>query len=307
MKEINYAQVLETIHQKISPHLQEGKTASYIPELSKVDVNQFGMSVCLNTDVEYVIGSSEKNFSIQSVSKAFSFVLAYKLIGERLWKRLGREPSGNRFDSLVLLENENGIPRNPFINAGALVVMDILMQEFSNPLKEILVFIQQLSGNPNIKVNEQVRKSEYESANRNFALAYFMKSFDNIKSDVDELLDLYCAQCAIEMTCVDLARSFRLFSTQGLNPWSQKRILSKGQTKRINSILMTCGLYNAVGDFAYRVGIPAKSGVGGAIVGMIPGELSVATWSPGLDSNGNSLVGILALEHFTSLTESSIY
>lgn len=304
---MNYSEILEDIYKQLSSSLRRGQVATYIPELGKVDVNQLGISICTNSNDEYIIGNSQKNFSIQSVSKVFSLALAYNLEGESLWGRLGLEPSGTRFDSLILLERENGIPRNPFINAGALVIMDILLDHFDDPVKEILNMVRELSGNPNILINESVRDSEILCANRNYAQAYYMKSHENINSNVDKLIKAYSGMCAIEMSCVDLARSFRLFSTNGLNPWNNQRILSPSKNKRINAIMMTCGLYNAVGEFAYRVGIPAKSGVGGGLVGIIPNEMSIAVWSPGLDSGGNSLLGVKALELFTTMTGQSIY
>lgn len=307
MNNIDYLKILEAVYEKVSMDIGQGKVASYIPELSSVDPNQFGISVCMNSDHEYIIGNSQISFSIQSISKVFSLALAYKLEGEKLWGRMGLEPSGARFDSLILLEREDGIPRNPFINAGALVVMDILLEHYKDPHLEVLKFVQKLSGNTEIKINEAVKNSEIACSHRNYAQAYYMKSHGNIKSDVDVLIRSYSAMCAIEMSCVDLARSFRLFSTNGMNPWTGNRILTPGQNKRMNAIMMTCGMYNAVGDFAYRVGIPAKSGVGGGVVGIVPGEMSVAVWSPGLDEAGNSLVGVEALAIFTTLTGKSIY
>lgn len=305
--EEKYTQILERIYSEIFPLITRGKVADYIPELGKVDPNQFGMSVCTNSGHEYIIGNSQKSFSIQSISKVFTLVLAYSKLDGKLWERVGREPSGTRFDSLVLLENEEGIPRNPFINAGAIVVVDILLDLYEDPINEVLKFVRELSGNEDIYINEKVRDSELECANRNYALTYFMKSFGNIRNDVSTVIEAYTSICSIEMSCVDLARSFRLFSSNGENPWNGKRILTKSQNKRMNAIMMTCGLYNSVGDFAYRVGIPAKSGVGGGIVGVIPNEMSISTWSPCLDKTGNSLAGIKALELFTTYSEQSIY
>ena len=299
---MNYEKILEEIYEDVSQYFDKGKVASYIPELGKVDPNQFGMALCTNEGIEYVIGSSEKLISIQSISKTYTFALAYKIYGESLWERVGLEPSGTTFNSLVLLENEKGIPRNPFINAGALVICDMLIEALDDPLGETLDFIHDLSGNPNIGVNEKVRDSELDYGNVNYALSYFMKSFGNINTDVAKLMSFYCSQCAIEMSCVDMARSFRLFGMSGLNPWTKSRVLTNAQNKKINAVMMTCGLYNGVGDFAYRVGIPAKSGVGGGIVGAIPDDMSIAVWSPGLDKNGNSLAGIRALEKFTTKT-----
>ncbi len=305
--EEKYTQILERIYSEISPLIGKGKVADYIPELGKIDPNQFGMSICTNDGNEYIIGNSQKSFSIQSISKVFTLVLAYQKLDSKLWKRVGLEPSGSRFDSLILLENEEGIPRNPFINAGAIVVIDTLIDLYKDPVDEVLKFVRELSGNQDIYINESVRDSELATGNRNFALAYFMKSYGNIKNDVDKVIEIYSTICSIEMTCVDLARSFRLFSSNGQNPWTGKKILTKGQNKRLNAIMMTCGLYNSVGDFAYRVGIPAKSGVGGGIVGVIPNEMSISTWSPCLDKTGNSLAGIEALELFTTYTGQSIY
>jgi glutaminase len=302
-----FTAILEDIYSDAMTQLDIGKVANYIPELSKVNPEQFGISICTNDNIEYLIGSCEKNFSIQSISKVFTLALAYKLEGEKLWKRLGKEPSGTRFDSLVLLENESGIPRNPFINAGALVITDILLKHFDDPVEEVLKFVRHLSGNPEIQINRKVQQSEIACANKNYAHTYFMKSFNNIHSNVDKVIEVYSANCAIEMSCVDLARSFRLFSTGGVNPWDNKRILTRSQTKRMNSIMMTCGLYNSVGEFAYKVGIPAKSGVGGGIVGIVPDEMSIAIWSPGLDKTGNSTRALRAFEIFTTITGKSIY
>lgn len=304
---MDFEKILEDIYIDVVPHFGKGKVASYIPELGKIDGSQFGMALCTNDGIEYVIGDSEKLISIQSISKTYAFALAYKIYGEKLWDRVGLEPSGSKFNSLVLLENEKGIPRNPFINAGALVICDMLLEALDDPLTEILDFIHDLSGNPNIDVNDRVVESELDYGNVNYALSYFMKSFGNIKTDVAQLMQLYCSMCAIEMSCVDMARSFRLFSQHGRNPWNKDRVLSPAQTKKMNAVMMTCGLYNGVGDFAYRVGIPAKSGVGGGVVGIIPNEMSIAVWSPELDNNGNSLAGIKALEFFTTRTGRSIY
>ena len=307
MLTMNYENLLEDIYDEVTPLFGQGQVATYIPELSKVRGNQFGMALCTNDGIEYLIGCSEKNLSIQSVSKTFTFALAYKIYGEELWGRLGLEPSGSKFNSLILLEKEKGIPRNPFINAGSLVICDMLIEALDDPLGEILKFLKELSGNPNLYIDERVRDSELRYGNVNYALSYFMKSYGNIRTDVQTLMMLYCSQCAIEMSCTDLARSYRLFSQNGLNPWNLEPVLTPTQAKRVNAIMMTCGLYNGVGDFAYRVGIPAKSGVGGAIVGAIPGEMSVAVWSPELDINGNSLAGLKALEIFTTRTGLSIY
>jgi len=304
---MDYTKILEEIYYEITPLLSKGKVAGYIPELKRVNKEQFGMAVITNEGDEYIIGSAEKYFSIQSVSKVFTFAMAYKEFGARIWKRVGKEPSGTKFNSLILLESEKGIPRNPFINAGAIVIADMLHKKYRYPMNEVLKFVRELSGNPNITFNTSIRNSELKNANVNYALTYLMKAHNNIKSDVRYLIDFYTSHCAIEMTCVDLARSFRLFSQDGRNPWNGRKVLTESQSKHVNAVMMTCGLYNSVGDFAYRVGMPAKSGVGGAVVGVIPDKISVAVWGPGLDKNGNSIAGIKALELFTDKTGLSIY
>jgi glutaminase len=304
---MDYTKILEEIYDEVSPLLKKGKVAGYIPELKRVNKEQFGMAVCTNDGDEYLIGSADKYFSIQSVSKVFTFAMAYKEFGQRIWQRVGKEPSGTKFNSLILLENEKGVPRNPFINAGSIVIADMLFRKYKNPIEEVLKFIRELSGNPNINFNTSVKNSEIKYANINYALAYLMKAHKNIKSEVGDIIEFYASHCAIEMTCVDLARSFRLFTQDGKNPWNGRKVLTESQSKHINAVMMTCGLYNSVGDFAYRVGMPAKSGVGGAVVGVIPDKISVAVWAPGLDKNGNSLAGIKALELFTDKTGLSIY
>jgi glutaminase len=306
-EEIDYTTLLEEIYQEITPLIGKGKVADYIPELGRVAPDQFGMAICLNNGIEYVIGSADKSVSVQSVSKVYTLAMAYKILGDELWGRLGREPSGSKFNSLILLERELGIPRNPFLNSGAIVVADMLMELLENPIDELKQFVRDLSGNPNIDIDENVRDSELDYANVNYALTYFMKSFGNINGDVANVIRTYTSFCSLEMSCVDLARSMRILSQAGLNPWTKERILTKSQCKRINAIMVTCGLYNGVGEFAYRVGLPAKSGVGGCVVGIIPGEMSIAVWSPGLDKSGNSLAGIKALELFTTKTGKSIF
>lgn len=306
-EEIDYTNILEEIYEEVIPFIGKGKVASYIPELERVDPDQFGMALCLNNGIEYVIGCSDKAVSIQSVSKVYSFALAYNELGEELWGRLGREPSGSKFNSLILLEREKGIPRNPFINAGAIVIADVLMALYKNPKEKFVDFVRELSGNPNLDINNQMLQSELDFANVNYALSYFMKSYGNIEGDVSDVMNIYSSFCSLEMSCVDLARSLRILSQGGLNPWTKERLITAQKTKRINSIMLTCGLYNGVGDFAYRVGIPAKSGVGGCVVGIIPGEMSLAVWSPSLDESGNSLAGIKAMELFTTKTGKSIF
>lgn len=305
---MDFQAILEEIHKEVQPVISHGKVADYIPKLAAVPLEKFGMTVqTLDGDL-FTIGDAAENFSIQSISKAYSLTLALKFIGEdRLWQRVGREPSGNPFNSLVQLEYENGIPRNPFINAGALVIVDIILSNSKNPSQTILDFVRQRSNNPEIDFDADVAASEKKTGFRNSALANFLKSYANLENSVDSVLDTYFLQCSLSMNCIDLAKSFLMLANHGLSPWSGKQILSKSHAKRINSLMLTCGTYDAVGDFAYRVGLPGKSGIGGGIAAIIPGKLSVCVWSPGLNSHGNSLAGTLALELFTTKTGVSIF
>ncbi len=236
----------------------------------------------------------------------FNLALGMVLEGDQLWKRVGMEPSGNPFNSLIQLELEGGIPRNPFINAGALVVIDVLLDHLSAPNDEMLKLVRSLRCSE-IFYNEIVAESEKATGYTNTALVNLMKAHKNIQHDVDKVLDVYCHQCSIEMSCAGLARSFLFLANGGVVPGSGEQILSPSQAKRINAIMLTCGFYDEAGQFAYRVGMPGKSGVGGGIAGVIPGELAIAVWSPGLNQRGNSVVGMSALEHFTTLTGKSIF
>ena len=306
---MDYQRILEEIHKEVSPALTKGKVANYIPKLASVPLEKFGMAVhTLDGDV-FTVGDTEDHFSIQSISKVYTLTLALKFIGEdNLLSRVGKEPSGNPFNSLVQLEYENGIPRNPFINAGALVMADIIFTHSKEEAaKTILEFVRERSNNAMIDFDSDVAASEKETGYRNAALANFLKSYGNLHNRVEDVLDTYYLQCSIRMNCIDLAKSFLFLANHGISPWSGRQILAKSQAKRINSLMLTCGTYDAVGDFAYRVGLPGKSGVGGGIIALIPEKLCVSVWSPGLNSNGNSFAGTLALELFTTKTGMSIF
>jgi len=303
----NYQNTILEIVKDVNPLIGSGKVADYIPALALVDPNKFGISVCGIGGENYSVGDVSEKFSIQSISKVFSLTLAFSMLDEDIWKRVGREPSGNAFNSLIQLEYENGIPRNPFINAGALVITDMLISLFDDPYIELLSFVKMLSGSDNIKYDESVAQSERANGYTNAALVNFLKSHSNIKNDVEEVLDLYFHHCSLMMTVNELSKSFLYLSNHGLIPNSDNRILSKSQAKRINALMLSCGTYDEAGDFAYLVGMPGKSGVGGGIAAIIPNELSIAVWSPALNKKGNSLAGMKALELFTSKTGMSIF
>lgn len=305
--EIDYPAILAQIHEQIAGSLGQGHVAGYIPQLAQVDPNQFGMAVVRLDGRVFEIGSARTPFSIQSISKLFALILALRSEGEQLWKRVGREPSGTAFNSLVQLENECGRPRNPFINAGALVITDILCQRFAVPENAVVEFMRKLAGNPLLNYDQAMASSEQACSDRNAAMAHFMRSFGNLSSEVPAVIEAYCRQCAIEMSCVDLARAMTVLANHGAMPGSSERILDISAAKRLNALMLTCGTYDAAGDFAFRVGLPAKSGVGGGIVALIPGECGICVWSPALEESGNSLAGSVALELLTSLSLKSIF
>lgn len=304
---MNYQTILEEVQEEIQSLLGEGKVANYIPALSSIPINKFGMSLKTIEGTEYSVGDATENFSIQSISKIFSFALAIKELKSEIWTRVGKEPSGTAFNSLVQLEVEHGIPRNPFINAGAIVMADILCSVYNDPKQTLLDIVRRLSGNLDLDFDQAVTKSENEWGDRNRALAYFVKDFGNIKNQVLDVLDLYFHQCSLSMSCLDLVRAFSCLANGGKTIGTEDTIISERQTKRINSLLMTCGTYDVVGDFAYRVGLPGKSGVGGGIVAIMPRQFVLSVWSPGLNDSGNSLVGTKALELFTTKTKTSIF
>ncbi|MBL7791561.1 MAG: glutaminase [Saprospiraceae bacterium] len=303
----NYLSILQEIREEVLPLLGRGKVASYIPALENVDSRRFGMALVTLDGEAFVIGDADERFSIQSISKVFTLALAFAKLGEDLWKRVGLEPSGNPFNSLLQLEYEKGIPRNPFINAGAMVITDVLISNFDHPKAAILDFVRQLSGIDDVYYDYDIARSERETGFVNAALANYLKSLGNIENNVETVLDVYCHQCAIKMSCRELAQSFLFLANHGIIPSGNTRILTTSQAKRLNAIMLTCGFYDQAGEFAFRVGMPGKSGVGGGIVAVIPGELAIAVWSPELNEHGNSLAGIKALELFTTKTGRSIF
>lgn len=302
---INFQDVLNELYRELTPRLGEGSVATYIPELAKVDPRQFGMAVLTAEGECFKVGQADVPFSIQSISKLFTLTMV--MDEPTLWQRTGREPSGNAFNSLVQLEYENGIPRNPFINAGAMVVTDLIVSRYGNAKAAVLDFVRKISNQPNIGFNLTVARSEEMAGYRNKALANFLKSFDNIKGDVDIVLDAYFHHCSLEMSCVELAQAGSYLIHNGTSPYIDQPVLDFRQTKYINSLMLTCGTYDAVGDFAYRVGLPAKSGVGGGILAVMPDKFSICVWSPGLNSVGNSSLGTTALSMFTTKTGISIF
>ena len=302
------SELLASILEEVRPLLGQGKVADYIPALAQVPADRLGIAVCTVEGELFTAGDAFEPFSIQSISKALSLTLALTLYQEEeIWARVGKEPSGQPFNSLVQLEFEHGIPRNPFINAGALVVSDLLETRLTAPRQRTLELVRRLCGNPAIMADQVVARSEYQHSARNAAIAYLMKAYGNFENEVDKVLQSYFNACAIRMSCVDLARAFIYLANRGVPLGESVPLLPARTTKQVNALLATCGLYDEAGDFAYRVGMPGKSGVGGGIMALIPGELTVCVWSPELNKAGNSLAGTAALELLAERLGRSIF
>tara|TARA_R110000868_G_scaffold41955_1_gene142465 strand:- start:37 stop:951 length:915 start_codon:yes stop_codon:yes gene_type:complete len=303
---LNFQTTLNDIYQDVSSQQDKGKVASYIPELADVDINNFGIHLRTAEGHNYGVGDFNKPFSIQSISKVLALSKAIALVGETIWERIDVEPSGNPFNHLSLLEIENGIPRNPLINSGAIVIADILVSNLKNPKEDFLNYVRDLTDDEFINFNKDVAHSEKVTGFKNYAAANLLKSFKNLNNPVEEVLDFYFHQCALEMSCSQLTKAFFFLSNKG-NCLLNKTRLTKTQAKRINAIMLTCGFYDEAGEFAFEVGLPGKSGVGGGIIALLPDHFVITAWSPGLNKKGNSLLGMKALEQFTTKTKLSIF
>ncbi len=295
---------LDSTCRSIQHEIGVGKVADYIPALAQVPPDKFAAAVVTVTGEKAAFGAATELFSIQSISKLFALTSVLNQRGTGVWERVGVEPSGNAFNSIVQLEKECGIPRNPFINAGALVVTDILLgdQAVEHCSAGLLTMVQSLADDSSIKIDEVVAQSERDTAYRNASLAHFMQSFGNLKRPVSDVLDIYCQQCAIAMSCEQLARSVLFLANNGTDPLTKEVIVNEERARRLNALMMLCGHYDASGDFAFRVGLPGKSGVGGGIIVVVPNTAAVAVWSPCLNANGNSHAGTAALEALVRAT-----
>ena len=303
---MDYQQILEDIHVEIKPLLGQGRVADYIPPLAGRSPHHFGMTLRTVEGEVFSIGEARERFSIQSIAKVFNLTRAMQLEGDDVWKRVGREPSGTAFNSLGQLENENGLPRNPMINAGALVVMDIILNHTESGEDLILDIVRELTGEPTIDYDLIVAEAEHETGHRNRATAWLLKTYDNLDNPVERVLQAYFRMCSLSMNCEELATAFHYLAAAGCSANGQQ-VATERQVKRINAVMLTCGVYDEAGDYAYRVGLPTKSGVGGGIVAVMPGQYIATVWSPGLSEKGNSLAGTQALELLTTKTRSSIF
>lgn len=301
--------LIEDVRKQLLPRLGEGKVASYIPELAKIDPMKLGIAVATVDGDEIASGDADETFSIQSLSKVFTLTMALGKAGDALWNRVGREPSGTPFNSIVQLEHEQGIPRNPFINAGAIVVTDVILAGHKprEAIGEVLRFIRFLANDETIAIDAAVARSETETGHRNFALANYMRSFGNLLHPAELTLGVYFHHCAVAMSCRQLARAGLYLANGGRNPLTRMSVVSPQRARRINALMLTCGHYDGSGDFAYRVGLPGKSGVGGGILAVVPRKAAIAVWSPGLNTYGNSLLGTAALELIAQRAHWSVF
>jgi glutaminase len=304
---VDHGSILASIGQDVQQYRGQGEVASTIQELGTVDPEKFGIHLITVDGGEFGHGDNDERFSIQSISKVLTLAFAFTFRGERIWERIGVEPSGNAFNSLVQLEYEHGRPRNPFINAGALVIADILISELRDPKNELLAFVRMVGNGSSVQYDKAVARSEAETGYRNAALANLLKSYGNLENPVEDVLDLYFHQCALAMSCRELAHSFLFLANNGYTLDRKLRILGSSEVKRLNALMQTCGFYDESGEFTYKVGLPGKSGIGGGIVAIHPAQYAVATWGPRLNNKGNSVLGMKTLELLTTRSGMSIF
>ena len=301
-------EVVEEIAAEIAAMPERGEATPKIGALAGVDPDQFGIAVYTRDGETIAAGDADTPFSIQSISKVFSLELALEAYGEKLWERVGRDPSGDPFNSIIDLEREKGIPRNPFINPGALVVVDMLLDCVGEEgeVDAVLAFVSKLLDGEEVRLDEEVARSDEEAGHLNRALLELATHFGNVRNPIPKIMDAYVRQCAIELSCRQLARVGRflmLETPQG----GELDMEAARRARRIMALMMTSGLYDGAGEFAYRVGLPAKSGIGGGILAVAPNVASIAVWAPGLDESGNSLLGTCALEMLTDRIDWSVF
>ncbi len=304
---MNFKKIIQETYQEVKSIDDNGKVASYIPELACINSEKFGIHISSINNDNFGIGDYKDQFSIQSIAKVLALSLAYHIVGEKIWERLGVEPSGTAFNSLVQLEANKGIPRNPFVNAGAIVISDILISNLKNPKEDFLAFVRSISNNSELNYSAEVAASEKKTGFLNIALCNFIKSFGNIKNDPSDVLDFYFDLCSLEMNCKELSEVFLFLANNGNSTIDNNSILTNSESKRINSLMLTCGFYDESGEFAFKVGLPGKSGVGGGIIAVLPDQYAIAVWSPKLNEKGNSFKGMKFLEEFTTKSDLSIF
>lgn len=276
------------------PHIGEGRVASYIPELSKADANDLGICVHTIDGQRCRFGDWERRFTIQSISKVINLAVALEHSGaDAVFKRIRMEPSGSAFNSMQRISDNEDVPFNPMVNAGAITVCDLLL-----PLgiEKMIEISQKLCMDEGITLNEEVFESEWANSARNHSLAYLLQSKGVVRGNVEEVLRLYTQMCSLNVTAESLASLALLLANGGVHPETGRRILEEDVVKTVVTVMLTCGMYDGSGEFAVRVGLPSKSGVGGGILSVVPGEMGIGVYGPSLDEKGNSIAGQKALE-----------
>lgn len=302
--------LLETLVEKNKVKSKRGKVADYIPGLLKADPNSLGAAVYDMSGRVFKAGECDKKFTIQSISKVISLIVALGDNGmAKVFKKVNVEPTGEGFNSIVNLETKDTQrPYNPMINAGAIVTTSLIYGESEEEkLGRMLEFIRKATDNESIGINEEVYISEVKTGDRNRALAYYMKSNGILEGNVDEILDLYFRQCSIEATAVDLAKFGAVLANDGITPWGNERLMSRETCRIVKTIMVTCGMYDASGEIAVHIGIPAKSGVGGGILAAVPRRLGIGIYGPALDDKGNSVAGLNLLKDLSDEYDLSIF
>jgi len=301
--------LIEEIISESKIYIDEGKVATYIPELGKMDKNILGISI---TDFQgniYNAGSTNIKFTLQSISKPIVLLLALLENGEEVFNKVGMEPTGDPFNSMIRLETfDTGKPLNPMINAGAITVASMIKgTNLMEKVHKVLSLVRLLSNNDNIRINDKVFQSELRTGNRNRAIAYFLKDNGIIEGNVDDALALYFKQCSIEVTTQDLANIAMVLANDGVDFKTNRRLIPSHYANLVKSLMLTCGLYDHSGEFASTVGFPAKSGVSGGILGVAPRKLGIGVIGPALDTKGNSIAGIKILEKLSDVLDLNIF
>ena len=306
---MDFQSIVDGVWNRLADERGCGTVANYIPALAEVDPTRFGIAVAMRDGSTYCAGDADEVFSIQSISKVFALALALEREGSALWDAVGREPSGDPFNSIVQLEREKGKPRNPFINSGALVTTDRFIGDRApdDAVTDLLDRLRRMARDPGIAIDEEVARSESETGARNRSLAYFIADFGRLLNPVEDVLSVYFRQCALSMSCRQLAETALFLAFDGTDPVSGQVMCSPARARRINALMLLCGHYDNSGEFAFQVGFPGKSGVGGGILASVPGRAALAVWSPGLDRAGTSMLGARALRELAKETGWSVF
>ncbi|MBX4261240.1 glutaminase A [Clostridium estertheticum] len=290
--------------------INKGNTASYIPELRKVDPHQLGISILQSDGSSLSSGDYDRKFTIQSISKTVALMLALMDRGqEYVFDKVGMEPTGDAFNSIIKLEiRQPSIPLNPMINAGAIAIDSLIEgNDINHKFNRLICFFRKICHNDSLWYNEKVYLSEKATGFRNRALANFIKDSGVLEGEVEEVLDLYFKQCSIEIDCRDIAMLGAVLAMDGISPITGKTLISKNICRIVKTLMVTCGMYDASGEFSIKVGIPAKSGVGGGIMAAVPGKMGIGVFGPALDKKGNSIGGIKVLEYLSCEMDLNIF